>query len=165
MAIVVSGSSIQFNDGSIQSSSSKIIQFARSTYNTRTAWGDATGATIWTVTFSKLSSSSNLYVEVDLSMRNNYSDCLIHELQYAGSSWFQGTQPYDAGFSANSRPYHSTFWLTGITITGSNSFNLRWRTANSQAGNKPALIWNPNSSDDGRYTQEYSCMNIFEIAG
>lgn len=141
----------------------KLIRFTRITYNTRTAWNDATDAVIWTQYVTKERSDTSLFVDVELSMRGNYSDHLMHEMQYASSSWFQGTQPYDAGFTANARPYKSTFFLTGITSTGSNLISLRWRTVTVTSGNKPAVIWNPNSSDDNRLSQEYSCMNIWEI--
>ena len=162
MALTINGSSLTYPDGSIQVSSSKIVNVARVTYNTRTAWSTNTAAEIWAWSYTKLYSNSYLYVEVDLSMRNNYSDCLVWELNYAEGSYFQGTQPYDAGFSANSRPFHSTFLVTS-TATGANTMRLRWRTANNQSGNMPATIWNPNSSDDGRYTQEYSAATIWEI--
>lgn len=162
MPITFNGSQIVYPDGSIQVSSAKIVNVARRTYNVRTAWSDASAAEIWSEFYTKLFSDSFLYVEIDLSMRGNYSDCLVHELNYAEGAYVQGTQPYDAGFSANSRPYHSTF-LINSTATGNNLLRLRWRTANSQGGNKPAQIWNPNSSDDGRYTQEYSAMTIWEV--
>lgn len=162
MAITINGTSLTYPDGSIQVSSAKIVNVARVTYNTRTSWSTNTAAEIWNWSYNKLYSNSQLYVEVDLSMRNNYSDCLIWELNYAEGTWYQGTQPYDAGFTANSRPFHSTFLLQS-TATGSNTMRLRWRTANVQAGNMPATVWNPNSADDGRYTQEYSAVTIWEI--
>ncbi len=143
---------------------SKVINFQRVTYATRTSLPNSSNYTYWSTPITKLVDSSNLFIELDLSMRGNYSDCLVHECQYAGSSWFQGTMPYDAGFGANSRPFHSTFYLTGITNTGSNTINFRWRTASGSTGDRPAELWNPNSSDDSRYTQEYSAIHIWEIA-
>lgn len=162
MSISFNGTTMTFGDGTSQVSSSKIVNVSRRTYAVRTAWSDTSAAEIWSEYITKLFSDSYLYVEVDLSMRTNYSDCLVHEMNYANGTWFQGTMPYDAGFSANSRPYHSTFVITSSN-TGSNIIRLRWRTNNNQGGNKPAQIWNPNSSDDGRYTQEYSAMTVWEI--
>ena len=164
MSISFNGSQITYPDGSIQVSSTKVMNVTRITYNVRTAWSDNSAAEIWTPAFTKLYSDTKLYVEVDLSMRNNYSDCLVHEMNYAEGTWYQGTQPYDAGFTANSRPYHSTFLITS-SATGSNTLRLRWRTNNVQAGNKPATVWNPNSSDDARYNQEYSAMTVWELRG
>lgn len=143
---------------------SKIVNWGTNTYNGRVSWGDASANEYWNDSYTKVQSNTYLYVELMLSMRNNYSDCLVHEARYAGGTWFQGTQPYDAGFSANSRPFYSTFFITGATTTGSNTISFRWRTANNTGGNKPAQIWNPNSSDDGRYTQEFSRWTVWEIA-
>ena len=163
MAITIYGSQVVFPDSSVQTSGNKLLNFQRITYGGRQTWTQGTENTYWSFAVNKLNASSSLYVEVHLSMRTNYSDCLVHACNYAGSGWFQGTQAYNAGFTANSRPFLSTFYLTGITATGSNTMNLRWYTANNQAGNAPAVIWNPNSSDDARYTQEYSAVQIYEI--
>ena len=160
----ITGSDIKFADGSAQSASGKIINVQRVTYATRESWPTSGNYTYWSIsTVNKILSTSNLLVEVHLSMRNNYSDCLIHEVQYAGSSWFQGTQPYDAGFSANARPFRSTFYITGVTNTGNNTLNVRWRTNNGSSGDRPAEIWNPNASDDARLVQQYSSIEIYEI--
>jgi hypothetical protein len=169
MAMTLSARGITYNDGSLQYSSGKVINFQRIVYATRNSFGDTSGAagnTFWSTAYTKISATSNLYLEVDLSMRNNYSDHMIHEANYAGSAWFQGTQPYDAGFSANSRPYHSTYYITGVTATGSNNISIRYRCANNQSGERPAgNVWNPSSADDGRYSQEYSSINVYEIQG
>lgn len=162
MAITFNGSQVTYGDGTIQVSSAKVVNVDRKTYNTRTAWSDASSTEIWSEYYTKLYSTSYLYIEVDLSMRGNYSDHLTWEMNYAGGTYYQGTMPYDAGFSANARPYHSVFSITSAS-TGSNLLRLRWRTADGNGGNKPASIWNPNSSDDGRLSQEYSAMTIWEI--
>lgn len=140
----------------------KVIKFSRGTYSVRVSWSDAASNEYWSDTYTKISSSSILYVQLNLSMRNNYSDCLVHQCNYANGSWAQGVQPYDAGFSANSRPYYSTFYVAS-SATGANTIRFRWITNNNQGGNKPATIWNPNSTDDGRYSQEYSAWQVWEI--
>jgi hypothetical protein len=169
MAMTLSSRGITYSNGSLQYSSGKVINFQRITYGTRNSFGDTSGAagnTFWSTAYTKLSATSNLYLEVDLAMRNNYSDHLIHEANYAGGTWFQGTQPYDAGFSANSRPYHSTFYITGNTSTGSNNISIRYRCTTNASGERPAgNVWNPSSADDARYSQEYSSINVYEIQG
>ena len=167
MALTINGSSLTYPDGSIQVSSSKIVNVARVTYNTRTAWSTTTAAEIWNWSYTKLYSNSYLYVEVDLSMRNNYSDCLVWELNYAEGSYFQGTQPYDAGFSANSRPFYTTMWMDTLPngVIGSKNMILEYYTANGNTGNRAAQVLNPNNrQDDNRYTQEYSSVTVFELA-
>lgn len=167
MAITLSSRGITYQDGSAQYSGGKVVNFTRITYSTRTSFPDTSGsagATFWSPSYTKLYAKSSLYIEVDIAMRANYSDHLTHEIQYAGSRWFQGTQPYDAGFSANSRPYHSTFYIVGVTNTGANTINLRYRCNNNVSGERPANnVWNPSSADDARYSQEYSAMHIYEI--
>lgn len=142
--------------------SSQIIKTGYGTYSSRVSWSDASSNEYWADSYTKASSTSYLYVQLHLSMRNNYSDCLVHESNYANGTWYQGTQPYDAGFTANSRPFMSTF-VINTSSTGANTIRFRWRTNNSQGGNKPAGIWNPNSSDDARYTQEFSRWFVWEI--
>lgn len=145
------------------STTNKIIRFTRITYSGREIFPTSANYTYWTNALTKDRSDTSLYVQMHLSMRGNFSDCLVHECNYAGSSFFQGTMPYDAGMSANSRPFISTYFLTGVTNTGSNTISFRWRTANGATGDRPAVIWNPNSSDDARYTQEYSAIHVWEI--
>jgi hypothetical protein len=142
--------------------SNKVVSTGTGTYAVRTVWPDQSSNEYWTGTYTKVSPTSFLYVQLNLSMRGNYSDALVHESNYANGSFFQGVQPYDAGFTANSRPFYTTFLITS-SATGANTIRFRWRTANGTGGNKPAQIWNPNSSDDGRYTQEYSRWFVWEI--
>jgi hypothetical protein len=144
----------------------RVINVTRHTYGRREAWSDAASATYWTFPVERKSPTSILYVDVKLSMRTNYSDCLVHECQYGDNGrWVQGPQPYDAGFSSNSRPYATAMWIDNINenYTGTIPMRLRWRTFNNSGGNKPAQIWNPNSGDDGRYNQEISQVVVWEI--
>ena len=169
MPITINPNSIVFNDSTIQSAPSTIVKFTRITYSTRQSFPSSgtaaeSGAIYWNEYYTKSYANTNLYIEVDLSMRGNYSDALVHLCNYAGSPYFQGTMAYDAGFSANSRPFHSTFLLTGIRSTGSNLINLGFRCQNgTNSGEYPAVVWNPNSSDDGRYSQEYSAIHVYEV--
>jgi len=169
MPITINANSIVFPDSTIQSGPSTVVKFTRITNNTRQSFPSSgtaaeSGAIFWSPAYTKSFANTNLYIEIDLSMRGNYSDHLTHLCNYAGSPYFQGTMPYDAGFSANSRPYHSTFLLTGIRNTGSNTLNFSFRCQNGgNSGEYPASVWNPNSSDDGRYNQEYSAIHVYEI--
>jgi len=58
---------------------SKVVSTGTGTYAVRTAWPDAASNEYWSDTYTKVSSTSFLYVQLNLSMRNNYSDELVHE--------------------------------------------------------------------------------------
>lgn len=145
----------------------RVVAVTRHVNGQRVAWGDTSANTYWTIPVERKNPHSILFVDLRLSMRTNYSDCLVHECRYGDDTnyWHQGTMPYDAGFSSNSRPFSTTFWVDNINerYTGVNKMQFRWRTNNNGGGNKPAQIWNPNSGDDARYNQEISTATIWEI--
>ena len=172
MTITVSGTNgVTFSDSTNQIKGLSVVNFTRKIWSLRAVPGDFSSKQYpegWlnipnnSINIPRIHPKSIFLVKWTMAMRTNYSDCLHWRASWGGSGWYQGTMPYDAGFSANSRPFHSTFLVTS-TATGANTMRLRWRTANNQSGNMPATIWNPNSSDDGRYTQEYSAATIWEI--
>ena len=170
MAITLAGtnSTITFNDSSTQTFASKIINFQRFVWAERNVpqtrprdiveWQPIPMVT-------KLQENSYLLVKVNLSMRTNYSDHLNWWLTYGDDpTQYLGTMPYDAGFSANARPFHSVFLVTGSNRPGTRAMRLRWDTVNNQDGNKPNDVYNPSYIDDNRLNNEYSQMVVFELA-
>ena len=141
-----------------------VVGVQRVTNSSRVSWSTSGNYTYWTGSINKQYSSSILIAEVRLSMRDNYSDVLMHEMEVGNSGWVLSTMAYNAGFSANSRPASMRYWITGCTNTGSQSFAMRWRTNNGASGDRPANIWNPNSGDDSRHSQEFSEIVVWEIA-
>lgn len=166
MTITIGGGSNQFgfSDATSQATSGKLVNIQRVTCSSRFNWGARSNYMIWAPLITKLNVNSTLLVKVNLSMRNNYSDCLIWYVQYGNDlTQYQGTQPYDAGFVANSRPYYSNFYVTGNKQVGTHHMQLCWTTANNDTGNYPAGVWNPGYVDDNRYTSEYSAMLVMEF--
>jgi hypothetical protein len=170
MAITLAGtnSTITFANSSTQTFASKIINFQRFVWRERTVAREySTDQIYWQPTpmVTKLQQNSYLLVKVNISMRSNYSDCLNFFLRYGSDPTdYLGTMPYDAGFSANARPFHSVFLVNGANAPGTYAMNLRWTTANNQDGNKPADNYNPSYIDDNRLDTEYSQMVVFELA-
>ena len=164
MTVSVSGSTLTYTDSTTQTTAAKVINFQRFTNNVRYSLPTTNSNSFLGFSCLKLQANSKLLIKADISMRNNYSDCLVWEIKYGpNGTLFQGTMPYDAGFGANSRPYHSVFYITDSALTGYNSLSLSWRTANTQNGNRPADVINPNGIDDQRLTQSYSSFCVWEI--
>jgi hypothetical protein len=170
MTITLAGtnSTITFPNSTTQTFASKIINFQRFVWKERTV-SQALQRDV--VNFqpmpmvTKLQENSYLLVKINLSMRTNYSDHLNWWLAYGDDpTEYQGTQPYDAGFSANARPFHSVFLVTGQNKPGTYAMRLRWDTINQSDGNKPNDVYNPSKTDDGRLEQEYSQIVVFELA-
>jgi hypothetical protein len=170
MAITLAGtnSTITFANSSTQTFASKIINFQRFVWAERVVpTTRAQDIILWQPEpmVTKLQENSYLLVKINLSMRTNYSDHLNWWLSYGDDQVeYQGTMPYDAGFSANGRPWHSVFLVTGINKPGTSVMRLRWDTANNQDGNRPCDNYNPSYIDDNRLSNEYSQMVVFELA-
>ena len=47
--------------------------------------------------------------------------------------------------------------------TGNITFYASYTATSGQTGNKPALQWNPNATDDNRGFQKGSTCNVFEV--
>ena len=177
MSIIVSGSTgITFSDNSNQTSGLTIVNFTRKTWSGRynpgdfpskqypEGWGNIID---FPLNVDRVHPKSIFLVKWTMAMRTQYSDCLHWRASWGGDGWYQGTMPYDAGFSANSRPFYTTMWMDNLPsgITGSRPMLLEYYTANGGTGNKPAQVMNPNMRhDDNRYSQEYSSVTVFELA-
>lgn len=140
-----------------------VVGIQRLTYTSRVGWSDAANYVYWSGNINKQYSNSIMLVDMRLSMRDNYSDVLMHQMYIGNGGWNLSTMGYDAGFSANSRPAIMRWWIADCTGTGSQGFQIRWTTNNNSGGNKPAHVWNPNSGDDARHPGEFSELVIWEI--
>lgn len=141
---------------------SRVVKFTQLTYNTRVAWGTATDAVIWSPFYTKERSDSSLFVQMSLSTYGTNSYSYNWFARYAGSSYVLGTMGNVASSLGYNMRQSCEFLLSGITNTGSNTFDIRWTTKDVQAGNKPANVWNPNNSDESRLEQQFSSLNVWE---
>lgn len=177
MTLTVSGTSgIGYSDASNEIKGLTVVNFTRRTWNTRTVPGDFNSKqypegwqniTSNNINIERIHPKSILLVKWTMAMRTQYSDCLHWRASWGGSGWYQGTMPYDAGFSANSRPFYTTMWMDSLPEgkLGSSSMLLEYYTANGGTGNRPAQVMNPTQRhDDNRYVQEYSSVTVFELA-
>jgi len=177
MTITISGSNgVTFSDATNQPKGLTVVNFTRRTWHTRVVPGDFNSKQYpegWqniqsnNINIERKHPNSIFLVKWTMSMRTQYSDCLHWRASWGGSGWYQGTMPYDAGFSANSRPFYTTMWMDTLPVgvVGSRNIILEYYTANGQTANRPAQIMNPNQRhDDNRYNQEYSSVTVFELA-
>lgn len=177
MTITISGSNgITFSDSTVQSKGLTVVNFTRKTWSTKVSAGLFSSkqypegwASIQTDNFimvERVHPNSIFLVKWTMSMRDNYSDHMTWRCSWGGLSTSQGTMPYDAGFSANAKPFYSTFWLDAIPTgtLGSRALVVEYYTANGSAGDKPANVINPHKRNDARLTQEYSSCTVYELA-
>ena len=177
MTITVSGTNgVTFSDSTNQIKGLSVVNFTRKIWSLRAVPGDFSSKQYpegWlnipnnSINIPRIHPNSIFLVKWTMAMRTNYSDCLHWRASWGGSGWYQGTMPYDAGFSANSRPFYTTMWMDTLPngVIGSKNMILEYYTANGNTGNRAAQVLNPNNrQDDNRYTQEYSSVTVFELA-
>jgi len=142
----------------------KIIQVQTYKNSTRTALPttQSSGAIMmWTVTFNKLSSTSILVFNGILPGHHHASGALMGIASY-------GTSPNTAswGYIYESSQHVKLGVINGsihnYTTTGSQSFNIGYHS-NGAVGDRPFVVWNPNTTDDGRLTQAVSSLTIMEV--
>lgn len=111
--------------------------------------------------YTKLSSTSSLLFQVNLSGKNAQAGAVQMVCQYGSSAEGIGITYNYIGTWLN---IASGFYLlTGYTTTGAQNFTVSNYAANSQAGNGWTQIMNPNSSDDSRMNQTQSTVTVWEL--
>ena len=140
-----------------------VVKVERFENNTRTGLTTSTSrSTIWTVVFNKLISTSNLLIQWHLSAWGSSADTTLWEC-YAGSgSWTRGPMAYDQDTSGTTKFCILDFLLTDCDATGSQNIGLGFHSSNSSS-NKPFNVWNPNTTEDVRNSQELSTCIVTEI--
>ena len=177
MTITISGSNgITFSDSTTQSKGLTVVNFTRRTWSTKTSPGDFNSKQYpegWSniqndnfMMIERVHPKSIFLVKWTMSMRTNYSDHLQWRCSWGGLNKSQGTMPYDAGFSANSRPFYSTFWLDAIPegTLGTRPMVLEYHAGNGSGGERPSVNINPHRRNDDRLEQEYSSCTVYELA-
>lgn len=141
----------------------KLVKFTQIINNTRQSFTVTTENIFWSPSYTKERSDSFLLIQMSLATFGAQSYSLNWYARYAGSSWFLGSMPNVASSVGYNMRQSNEYLITGVTNVGANTLDIRWNTANLQAGNAPASIWNPNSADEGRLAQQFSSLNIWEI--
>jgi len=136
--------------------------------DTRTALSNATSAVLWSGdSVTKLISNSKLIITGVMAFKDGTSYAM-------GEYWKIGNSGnrYDGivqhGYASDAGDTGVQFgWQINAeydtTETGSLAVEIGWGSANGSS-DSPAVIWNPNSSDDARSHQKASTLTIFEVA-
>tara|TARA_B100000242_G_scaffold72042_1_gene45850 strand:+ start:2021 stop:2539 length:519 start_codon:yes stop_codon:yes gene_type:complete len=130
---------------------------------------------LWNMlTYSKISSTSTMIVQAHITMHHDYSYPYYGTLCKA--TWNSGAGVYRnrSGCNYSIGKYadsNQVIWkiLTFFTAanlsnqTGNITFYASYTATSGQTGNKPGLIFNPNSNDDNRGFQKASTCNVYEV--
>jgi hypothetical protein len=143
-----------------------LVNSALFTNNTRTSVtetaADTNRVTLWSFSYNKQSSTSNLYVFGTMHGHTNDSGDIGLETSY-GTTTVAGGWGYTFDSSGTSKIAPIGVGITGHTTTGSQTLSFLFFAANSAVGNRPFVIFNPNSSDDTRLNQTQSHAIVLEV--
>ena len=146
-------------------SQQKVINVQRLENSTRASITQLSGSnvgTLVTFTYNKQSASTSLLFIVMIPIFSNVSGTMAIDLTYGTSSAF-GSLFYTYTGLPYSFPMMGQATLTGYTTTGSQTLTTRYYSANTDGG-RPAIILNPNASDDGRNIQQVSTVTVIEYS-
>tara|TARA_B100000282_G_scaffold22291_1_gene14766 strand:+ start:49 stop:567 length:519 start_codon:yes stop_codon:yes gene_type:complete len=130
---------------------------------------------LWNMlTYSKISSTSTMIVQAHITMHHDYS--YPYYGTHCKATWNSGAGVYRnrSGCNYSIGKYadsNQVIWkiLTFFTAanlsnqTGNITFYASYTATSGQTGNKPGLIFNPNSNDDNRGFQKASTCNVYEV--
>jgi len=123
---------------------------------------DTNRVTLWSFSYNKQSSTSNLYVFGTMHGHTSDSGDIGLETSY-GTTTVAGGWGYTFDSSGTSKIAPIGVGITGHTTTGSQTLSFLFFAANSAVGNRPFVIFNPNSSDDTRLNQTQSHAIVLEV--
>ena len=170
---------IYYGDGT-NSNSGRVLGQKTSSNSTRTSMiGNSNNQDVdmWNMlTYNKLSSTSTIIVSAHITIHHDYSYPFYGT--FCKATWNSGAGVYRNRSGCNytigqyaSSTNNQVIWkiLTFFTAanlsnqTGNITFYASYTATSGQTGNKPALYWNPNATDDGRGFQKGSTCNVFEV--
>lgn len=143
----------------------KVINVERLQNSTRASLSGTgtTPVTFVTFTYNKQSASSSLLFIVMIPLYSFYSGLMASDLTYGSSSAF-GSLHYPYTGQGFIQPLLGQATLTGYTTTGSQTLSARYYSVSGGSAEKPALIVNPNASDDPRTIQHVSTVTVIEYS-
>lgn len=151
-----------------------IIKASYFSNNTRTALSNSANAVLWSITpivKSYSSTQTDLVVYGVLVGMGSFSYSMGLYAHIAGSTTLttDGTAYYDIHHATppSGATVPSLIIISGKRFENLNSGNITldigWSVKNADAGNKPFIIWNPNSTDDARAHQLRSNIVVYEV--
>ena len=137
----------------------KVISATRYSNNTRTSLPNQANHVWWSVSHTKASSTSFLWVEGLAPMQGGMSDQCGEYVEYNSVKNYFGIRHamYGDGVDTTWFGYHAN-----NLAAGTYDLKLGWSTANGTS-QRPAGYWNPNSTDDARDHQTGTEMIVWEI--
>ena len=138
---------------------SRLIKATEFVNSTRQTFSPADTLTYWSITYTKSSSTSDLYIHVMLPVKDTYNGGSYVGINIDGSVNFKGYGR--ATFSGESGMNTILQKRSGIAA-GSRTISV-YQDAIDNSANYVIPVLNPNSTDDGRNQQNSSVMVIYEI--
>ena len=149
----------------VTTTTQKIINVETITNSTRASITALTGSavgTLVTFTYNKQSASTSLIFIVMIPLFSNANGTMASDLTYGTSSAF-GSLFYTYTQLPYSFSMMGQATLNSYTTTGSQTLTVRYYTADT-AGGRPALIVNPNATDEARNIQQVSTVTVIEYS-
>jgi len=161
--------------GSIDPASIVAVGFAEN--STRYSLSNSASTAIFTVSFTKTLSAtaSKIIVFGNIGGRGNYSDhsgcyfdCLTTGVTKHDTNDSKAFRGITMGESASNTRKQNLIvnqeWEDTTNLgAGSHTFEFGWRVRNGSSGEKPFLVINVNSGDDGRSHQTSSTFTFYEV--
>jgi hypothetical protein len=131
---------------------------------TRTAVSDSNSGTLWTVSFNKLASGTDLVITGTLySYGNGSSGTTCATVTYGSGTEYHGgvslqnrsATDWTSGFAIN-------MYITGHTTTGAQDLVIGWDYANATSS-KPWSTTNPTTTDAAAVSTMSSFLTIMEV--
>lgn len=137
----------------------RVIKSTAITNSTRQTFGAADIITYWSVNYTKISSTSDLYIHVLLPTWSNYNGGNYVGINIDGTVDFKGSGR--AVFGSDSGHWSFLQMRTGLAA-GSRTISI-YQDVLDNGGNYVIAVLNPNNSDDSRNQQMGSVMVIYEV--
>ena len=130
--------------------------------NTRASLSNVSNYNFFSVNYTQVKANSKILWWGQLAFRQNASGEVRIQLLYDGSEVNDGQSGYP--YTAQSHCMYGTGcgYFTASSSTGSKAVVWRHRSSNG-AGEKPAQVFNPSSSDDNRISQQASVLTFMEL--
>ena len=125
----------------------------------RTSISQSSNLNYWTFTYNQIKANSKLKIDMNLVGYSSGGGAMNWRFTYAGTN-------YDAYFPYMYTTNYTTvnsgsFYIPGASSTGSKTIAINCYTENG-AQDRAFAIFNPNGSEDGRFSQTRSICNITE---
>ena len=147
--------------GSGVSMSGRILNITEEVNSTRTSLSNANEYTFFSFNYNQLKANSKIRVDVVLWGEGNASGALRTILTYDGVEKQVGRTSYQYLSQPFVHKIDGHFFFDGSATTGNKAIIFKQDIVNAETG-RPFVIWNPNSTDDGRMGQLSSYLTITE---